>query len=318
MTKPFYQRTWFKNLIIIGIPAIISVIGVLNGLFPSDTSNNRVVIIAIGSLVLFGVLVAFMIYYSKQDDATALAINELKDKNKKMKILLDHFEVQAKANMHTINAFSSFAELWAKNINTFANEVQKTGKVSGKHWDKSSLYDLVCEKCRDTIETYVGYGDHTKVSVGFIEYIQDSKGEWVWFCAHSNPESTRPRVFDKCEKLSDCNYRYAQLMRNKNSEIEVASNNEEVLQLFNRSSPETDLTKYTQYIAIPVFCSRKKMLGIFQVITKHGYKIIDDKEGLREFAESSLIPFSNLMVLIDKINKGLYAKPEGNNGDENA
>ncbi len=311
MKKSFYQKTWFKNLILIGIPAIISVIGVLIGLLSSDNLNVVEIVFSCCAFCAFCVLIAFMIYYSKQDDIVEKNINELTEDNRKMKILLEHFKTQDKANMHTINTLSSFAELWSKNINAFADEVQKSGMVSGKNWDKASLYNLVCEKCRDTIEMYVGDTDHTKISVGFIEYLKKSnQEEWVRFCAHSNPESTRPRVFDKLEKLSECKYRYAQLMRNKNSDIEVAINNEEILQLFNRSSPETDLRKYTQYIAIPVFCSKKKMLGVFQIITKYNYIIINDKAGLRHFAESNLIPFSNLIVLIDKISKGLYARPQ--------
>jgi hypothetical protein len=305
--KMFYEKTWFKNLIVIGIPAVISVIGVLISIIGNNTIKISFIIF---SIISFLVLIAFMVYYSKQDDMNEEKIRNLEKENQDMKVIINHLELENRSNMQTINTISSFTEIWARNINAFANDVQRTGTALVKYWDKALLYDSVCEKCRDTIEAYVGSVDHTKISVGFIEYsINDDKEEWVAFIAHSNPESTRPRAFDKREKLTESIYHYAQLMRDKNSDIEVASNNEEILRIFKPVSTGTDLTKYTQYIAIPVFCSKKKMLGVFQIVTKHGYVIIDDKVGLKSYAESNLIPFSNLIVLIDKIGKGLYAKP---------
>ena len=307
MKKAFYEKTWFKNLIVIGIPAIISVIGMLISIIGNNTIKIAFIIFSIFS---FFVLVAFMIHYSKQDDIMEEKLQGLEKDNQDLKIIVNHLELENKSNMQTINTISSFTEIWARNINAFANDVQRTGSALVKYWDRVLLYNSVCEKCRDSIEAYVGCADHTKISVGFIEYsVSDDKEEWVAFIAHSNPESTRPRAFDKKEKLTESIYHYAQLMRDKNSDIEVASNNEEILRIFKPVSTGTDLSKYTQYIAIPVFCSKKKMLGVFQIVTKYGYVIVEDKVGLKTFAESNLIPFSNLIVLIDKIGKGLYAKP---------
>ena len=307
MKKVFYKKTWFKNLILIGIPAIISFIGVLISIIGNRTIKVAFIII---SFFCFFILVAFMVYYSKQDDIIEEKLRDLEKDNQDLNIIINHLEHESKSNMHTINTISHFTEIWARNINAFANDVQRTGSALVKYWDKVFLYNSVCEKCRDSIEAYVGCVDHTKISVGFIEYsVNDDKEEWVDFIAHSNPESTRPRAFDKKEKLTESIYYYAQLMRDKNSDIEVASNNEEILRIFKPVSTGTDLSKYTQYIAIPVFCSKRKMLGVFQIVTKYGYVIVEDKVGLKTFAESNLIPFSNLIVLIDKIGKGLYVKP---------
>ncbi len=307
MKKAFYQRTWFKNVIVIGIPAIISIIGILISIVESNTIKAVFIIFSVFS---FLTLIAFMVYYSKQDDLLEEKILSLKKDNQDMKIILDHLELENKSNVQTINTITRFTEVWSKNINAFANDVKNTGTAFAKYWDKETLFNSVCEKCRDTIEAYVGRVDHMKVSVGFIEYIlTDNDEEYVSFIAHSNPESTRPRAFGKREQLSECTYHYAQLMREKNSEIEVACNNEEIRRIFKLVSVGNDLAKYAQYIAIPVFCSQRKMLGIFQIVTKYDYVIVGDKVGLQSFAENKLIPFSNLIVLIEKISKGLYAKP---------
>ena len=66
------------------------------------------------------------------------------------------------------------------------------------------------------------------------------------------------------------------------------------------------MNKYTQYIAIPLYCKSGKLLGIFQIVTKNGYIIENDKLKMQQFVTDNIIPFSNLIVLADKIYKGLY------------
>ena len=184
MKKAFYEKTWFKNLIVIGIPAIISVIGMLISIIGNNTIKIAFII---SSIFSFFVLVAFMIHYSKQDDIMEEKLQGLEKDNQDLKIIVNHLELENKSNMQTINTISSFTEIWARNINAFANDVQRTGSALVKYWDRVLLYNSVCEKCRDSIEAYVGCADHTKISVGFIEYsVSDDKEEWVAFIAHSN------------------------------------------------------------------------------------------------------------------------------------
>lgn len=90
----------------------------------------------------------------------------------------------------------------------------------------------------------------------------------------------------------------------------MAINNEEILKIFNRITRNTDLSKYCQYIALPIYCTSNKLLGVFQVVTKYDYIIESERVDLLKFVEEKLIPYSNLIVLVDKINKGLYVNPQ--------
>ena len=160
------------------------------------------------------------------------------------------------------------------------------------------------------LKIYCNNNDISKISVGFISYWEDSnKEKWIHMVAHSNPNSTKPRACKEKEKLSDSIYHYADLIKDNNSDIEIAINNEEVLRIFKKVSKNTDLSKYSQYIAIPVYGTSKQLLGIFQIVTKYDYIINKNSVALREFAEEFIVPYSNLIVLIDKINSGLYVKP---------
>lgn len=51
------------------------------------------------------------------------------------------------------------------------------------------------------------------------------------------------------------------------------------------------------------------MLGVLQVVTKHDYIIEDNKITLEEFATENIIPYSDLVILVEKIYNGLYATP---------
>jgi len=209
----------------------------------------------------------------------------------------------------TITAFSELSEKWAKNINSFANTVLIKQRISDKSWDRIKYFDTICLQCKNMIKQYCNNNDNSKISVGFVICKEINGEKIVHMISHSNPESTRPNACKKEEKLSESIYHHADLIRENNSDIEVAINNDEVQRIFKKITKNTDLSKYTQYIAIPVYCTSNKLLGIFQIVTKYDYIIEKDKIALLKFTEENILPFSNLIVLVDKINKGLYLNP---------
>lgn len=308
MRERFYQKTWFKNTILILIPTAVSVIGV----FTSLLSGKIIKIILIcATIILMIILVAFVLYYGNQEDKV---YNELKEKDAKiinLTNILAHMENNYKTAIYEISSLSELTEKWAAVINSFANNVKNNGCISDKAWDKVKHIDAICLYCRDLIEQYCNLIDNSRVSACFVEYYVDEENEkWVHMISHSNPVSLRPSAYSNGKmKLSDCHYHYADLIRENLTDIEIAIDNAEILRIFKKVSINTDLTKYSQYIAIPVHCKSGKLLGIFQIITKNDYIIEKDKIKLEKFVTESIIPFCNLIVLTDKINKGLYITP---------
>lgn len=306
MRTKFYQQLWFKNTILISVPSIISLIGV----FISFVPNTIKIVFSCISIFSMICLIIAVILFAGTDDKIDKELERTKKENDNLKIISYHLKNIVKSNSYCINSFSAFSEAWSKNINAFAHEVNTKGKVQDKFWDKTKLFDEVCIQCRNMIKLYCDCDDNTKISVGYICYRKDENNEeWVSMIAHSNPESTRPHSYGDEVKLYDCDYHYADLIKENFSDIEIAVNNDEILRIFNKVSKTTDLSKYTQYIAIPVYCSNKKLLGVFQIVTKYDYVIEDNPVTLRKFAEENIIPFSNMILLIDKISKGLYTKP---------
>lgn len=302
------QKGWFRNTILIAIPAIISLVGIVISLVtPSDTI--KYILIAIMAL-LTAIVIIFATIFSKQDEKLFKELERVKGENDSLTAILANMENHIKTQKFTITTFTELLEKWAKNINSFSNTVSAKKQVSNKNWDKIKYFDAICVQCRNMLEQHCNNYDNSKISVGFVSYKEDADGgKYVHMVAHSNPESTRPNACKKEEKLSDCTYHYATLIKDQYSGIEVAVNNEEILRIFNNISKNTDLTRYSQYIAIPVYCTSNKLLGIFQVVTKYDYIIESDRVALLKFAEEYIIPYSNLIVLADKINKGLYINP---------
>lgn len=128
--------------------------------------------------------------------------------------------------------------------------------------------------------------------------------------AHSSPQTAKPDIYDKELLLSDCRYYFGKLIKDRNRDIIALENNTKIQQYFYRPKPETDLRKYNQYIAIPVICSKNKILGILQVTAKYDYFIMGTEVELLKFSETHLTPFIELLILTEKIEKGIFAKPK--------
>lgn len=307
MREHFYQQTWFKNLILILFPSAISVIGVFTSIVKEE--NVKIILICI-TVILMLILIVFVIYFSNLEDRISQELEKIKNKNDSLTQILAHMENDYKTVTSEVSAFSEMIEKWAENINSFANNIKTNGYISDKAWNKVKITDAICISAKNVIQQYCNNFDNSKISVGYISYTKDNSGEeWVHMISHSNPVSIRPNACKHETKLSECIYHYADLIRDKLSDIEIAMNNEEILRIFKRVSTTSDLNKYTQYIAIPLYCKSGKLLGIFQIVTKYGYVIENDREKMRQFATDIIIPFSNLIILVDKIYKGLYINP---------
>lgn len=309
-----YDKTWFKNIILIGLPLIISVLGIVISISANQIVKGVIITIAIILLIVFVIMV---VIFSKTEDKKSHELMDLKNnlaqketRNLELSTLLAHVENNYKTSVYTINSFSKMFELWSKNINSFATNIKTNGVVSDKAWNKIKIMDSICSECKQMISQYCNDYDESKLSVGFISYRKDSDGrEWVHLISHSNSESTRPSACKEEEDLSHCLYHYGDLIKRKARDIEVAVNNDEILRIFHRATLECDLNKYEQYIAIPVYCTSNKLLGIFQIVTKYGYTIEDTHENMIKFASRHIVPYSNMIVLVDKIYKGLYISP---------
>lgn len=304
MKKKNYDRKRFKEFITIGIPALVSVIGVILSLIKTMPFYVKITLIIINLLLLL-VLFFALYYYSKQEI-------EYSEQEKKYKKTIQNLKSNLCAKNAVVTTYTLLTERWGDNIYEFANLIKKN-EVTNRSWDKQEYYKTICLGCSDMIHEYCHPEERNlkkkNISVNFVEYTTDENGlEYIELVADSNPSEDRPQMYKKKERLEDSRFYYAEMIRDHKG-LDVAKDNSEILKRFNKTSLNTDLSKYTQYIAIPILCSNNKLLGIFQVVTEYNCKIELDEESLRDFAKDKVIPYTHLMLLVDKIHKGLYARP---------
>lgn len=321
MQEHFYQKTKFKNTVLILLPLISTVLSSVI----SITTNSIVKTVCMMLIIFLAICTGiFGIIFSNNDEKVLNIIQELNNQIEKSKSdleelnsILMHMENNYKTCFYTTTTVSELTEKWAKTINSFANNVRRNGQISDKAWDKVKIMDSICDCCKKMIQKYCNDNDDSKVSVGFVYYKEDESGEqWVNMIAHSKPKSNRPIACKGECKLSECKYYYADLIREGETSVKVAENNNEIKSHFNEVNIGNTLNSYTQYIAVPIYCTNNKILGIFQVVTEYGYIIEDNKKDLLSFAIANIIPYSNLILLVDKIYKGLYINPEKINQEE--
>ena len=307
MREHFYQKTWFKNTMLILIPTLISVAGIIASVLNKATATIIIICIVI---VLLLIQMFSVIKYGNEDDKIYNQLEKLAQNNNSLTAILAHMENDYKTVTSEVLAFSETSEKWAGLINSFANNIKENGCVSDKAWNKAKIIDAICINTRNVVQQYCNNFDNSKISVGYISYDIDEKGnEWVYMLSHSNPISIRPNACKGREPLLKSDYYYSELIRNGFTDIEIAMNNEEILRIFKKVSLSSDLSKYTQYIAVPLYCKSGNLLGVLQIVTNNGYIIENDRVKMRQFVTDNIIPFSNLIVLADKIYKGLYASP---------
>ncbi len=302
-----------KNIILIGIPTIISGIGII---MTSDTLINYkdlFIFITIGLLITF---IAFVIYYArlekKESDKHNLLEKENNEKQKQINELMStiaSIKNLLNTNNSIVTSFVSIIEPWTSNINKIANDIKNRGKANEKDWDYEKICTDICIGCKNMIKQFIQISDDTDISVGFVKYYSDNGYEYVKMLAHSSPPTAKPDIFDVQELLSECNYQYERLIKSKTRSILALENNEKIRQCFYRKHDNTDLSKYSQYIAIPILCSKNKSLGVLQVTTKYECKIMETEVDLKKFGETYITPFVELLVLVEKIQKGIFIKP---------
>lgn len=256
MNTPFV-----KNSILIGIPTVISALGIIMGLNILSNYQNIVIAVTVFLLVVF---IIFLFYYSKQE-------RDMKIDMDKMKSSISSMEKILGINSKTVISIVGLLEKWNQDINKIANDIAKTGSANETDWNYEKICTDICISCKDAIVKFTEVNDETDVSVSVIKYYRQGNNEYIKMIAHSSPQTAKPDVYDKEELLGECKYQYARIIRERNRDIFVLEDTDKIKQVFFKKKPETDLSKYSQYIAIPVICSSNKFLGVLQVTTKHNY-----------------------------------------------
>ena len=132
MREHLYQKTWFKNTILISIPTIISVGGILASVWNNFFATTIIICIVV---LLLLIQIYFVIKYGNEDDKVYNQLEKLAERNNSLTTILAHMENDYKTVTSEVLAFSEISEKWATTINSFANNIKEYGCVSNKAWN---------------------------------------------------------------------------------------------------------------------------------------------------------------------------------------
>ncbi len=313
-------KTIWKNIILLGIPVIIAVLSVLCSLL-NETAKEWFGICVAG-IVLFGLFyIGAVIYYAKEEKDRESKISELEKELEELKSKYDiksqqmedkYQSIQVKNEIlgYIVATYKETIRGYSVSINDIANDIINHGVAEKKDWNIAQLCDTICKSCRELIKKIAKVEDN--ISVGYISTYIRGNEQYVNMIAHS--DTTKPNVYKSEELLKDCSYYYASLIKRNNPQIKAFATKEEILSHFRARHDDTDLSKYSQYIALPVMCDANKIIGVLQIVIKNDLKVRDTDNELIGLAETYVTPYVSLLVLINKLDKGLFAIPNRKEG----
>lgn len=288
MKSYFWDKISVKATILAVFPIIIGGICSALGDWKFDQTAFWIKVIL---LLLFGIPYVFLIIHYSKNEANM---------NKTNMILEKENEAFTEIMKSLISVYRNSTE----GINIISHNIAKKGTIDLNIWsfDKASMW--ICSAVHQTISKIAIQGDGFGVTYVKLKENDNNKIKTVGF--HNNT-LTAPRVFDK-ERLIDDEHGYfdTKLFKKADSAICTIDNSQKIFELFEYENREDKNGKYSQYVALPVFCNDKKMIGLLQVVSYRNSMIADDSEKLERIAKRYLVTYANFFAFYQKWKKDFY------------
>ncbi|MBO5938172.1 MAG: hypothetical protein J6Q82_01560 [Clostridia bacterium] len=244
-------------------------------------------------VVLSIVNLSYVIFCAAQDSKEHALIAELKREN----------DVFKKA----MSGIISISQENSSKINECLHQYLTDGKIDPKVWNyKKACYLL----CATIYEFVIKLTKNEKVEISYVKLNENIPDE-IQLYAYRNQNNQPPKLLNIPRDFSDKNaisYYDMELFQNHCSETDVLYGSDEINNRFFRTREERERNpkKYKEYVAIPVFCDNKKMVGLLQIACLEDCSLAEDKAILKEIANKFFVPYANLFLLLHKMNKALH------------
>lgn len=244
-------------------------------------------------VVLLIMNVLYVVFCAAQDSKEHALIAELKREN----------DVFKKA----MSGIISISQDNSSKINECFHQYLTDGKIDPKIWNyKKACYLL----CATIYEFVIKLTKNEKVEISYVKLNENISHE-IQLYAYTNQNNQRPGLLNVPRNFSDKNaisYYDMVLFQNHCAETDVLYGSDEINNCFfrTRDDREKNPKKYKEYVAIPVFCDNKKMVGLLQIACLEDCSLAENKAMLKEIANKFFVPYANLFLLLHKMNKALH------------
>ncbi len=293
MKTYFWDKIQVKTCLLTVVPIIIG--GICSALGNWDINQNGFAIKVI-FLLIISVMYILLIFHYCKNEANQSKVNKI-------------IESENQAYATIMKSLISLYRTSTEGINAIAKNIAKKGQIDLNIWSYDKACMLICSAIHQTILKVSEQGDDFGVT--YVKLIEDDSVEKsIKTVGFANNESTAPKVYDVPRKVDESHGYYdTKLFKKNSSDIVTIDTPERIYQLFEYENKEDKLGKYSQYIAVPVFCNDKKMIGLLQIVSYSDSRLGLDNRQLEKIARKYLITYANLFSMVAKVEKGLLSVP---------
>ena len=181
------------------------------------------------------------------------------------------------------------------------------GKINSQIWNyKKACYHL----CATLYEFSIKLTKNENIEVSYVKLNESTSNE-IQLYAYRNRSNQSPTLLNKTRNFLNTEavmYYDMKMFKNNRAETKVLYGSETINIHFYRTSEELEKKpkKYKEYVAIPVFCNNKKMVGLLQIACLEDCSLAENEAVLKEVADKFFVPYANLFLLLHKMNKALH------------
>lgn len=302
MHKIFSNKE-LKNAISLLLTVGIGLLGSSMGSW--NPSTDSYFYIKLTGLIVLSIIFLIFLIFSYKYDKDDFHLLEEKEK------IIQHLEQQLIISQNEISVYEksnlSMAAIFqtsADDINTTANNIKKDNLISLDFWNFKKECKWICEKVLNIIEQISINDDNFAVSIFQLNPLAKGKSKGITMIAHSSKYGNTPDVYETpltYRKNSD--FYAIKLFKSEKHESTILIDENEINEKFiykNDNHP-----KYSQYIAIPIYCNGNEMLSLLQIVAFENAKIGNTKSEITNKINKYIFPYAQLGLMMFKYEKGL-------------
>lgn len=200
-------------------------------------------------------------------------------------------------------------------VNTCIHKVNETHTIDPNIWN----FEKMCRGlCSLIYRSLCELGGSMQYGVSYVALDEKTPKEnpSIKMVAFANKNMHKPSVLGKSRKVPcgeevEKSYYDAALFHSEKADNVIKWGAKEVEEVFRYSTPEEQEKhkgKYQLYIAVPVICDNRKMVGLLQIAgMDNSFLGCLTKQELEEITDKLLVPYANIFLLFHKMEKALLA-----------
>lgn len=223
------------------------------------------------------------------------------------KALVAELKKQLIAYESALTGIIQVSQVNATDLNNCIHEYINTKSINPHAWN----YKKVCyELCRIIYLFVCELSNSKECEIAYVRLDESTKDEITMY-AYKNHVDQPPKLLNKKRNYSNkliAQYFDMKMFDECINETRVLFGSETINNKFYRTPEEREgkKEKYNQYIAIPVFCDNKKMVGLLEISCFESCSLGKSEEEIKDVANRYFVPYANIFLLLHKADKALH------------